>query len=375
MAKRDYYEVLGVTKSATADEIKQAYRRQALKFHPDKNPGDKSAEEKFKEATEAFQILTDPQKRQKYDQFGHQAFGPQGPQVDYSNLEDIFSEIFGGRGAGGTDSIFDIFFGQGARRGAGGRRRGGRDGADLQLEITLNMADVLEMQEKTLDISRLEPCDDCKGMGGSGERECSECGGRGQVAYRQGFFSFASTCPKCGGAGSSFKSSCQECRGAGVRRARRKIAMKIPAGVEDGMRLRLRDEGDAGSAGGDRGDLYVSVCVRPDPRFERHGTDLVQEITVSYIDAILGAEVELTDLSNEILSVKIPPATQHGAMLRLRGKGLPSIERSGRGDILVRVAVEIPKNVSGREKQLLHEIAEIRSSNKGFFGKVKDVLG
>lgn len=374
MPKRDYYEILGVARTATAEEIKKSYRQLALKFHPDKNPGDKSSEEKFKEATEAFQILSDAEKRRQYDQYGHQAFGPRGPQVDYSNLEDVLGDIFGGRG--GMDSIFDIFFGPGGGRRAGrGGRRGGKDGADLQIEVALNMIDVLESQKKNIEISRLEPCDDCSGAGGTGQKECSECGGRGQVAYRQGFFSFASTCPKCGGEGMSFKSACSSCRGGGVRRAKRKITVKIPAGVEDGMRLRLRAEGDSGSGGADRGDLYVLIRVQSHPQFERHGSDLVQEITVSYVEAILGTEVALKDLTNETLAVKIPPATQHGSLLRLRNKGLPSLDSTGRGDLIIRVIVEIPKNVSGREKQLLQEIAELRSSQKGFFNKVKDALG
>lgn len=371
-AKRDYYEILGVARTAGADDIKKSYRQLALKFHPDKNPGDKSAEEKFKEATEAFQVLSDPQKRQQYDQYGHQAFGPQGPQVDFSNLEDVFSEIFGNRGSG-MDSIFDVFFGGGGR----GRRaaRSGTDGADLQLEIALDLIDVLEIQEKHVELARLEPCGECNGEGGSGKRTCSECDGRGQVAYRQGFFTFASTCNRCGGTGISFKTSCSACRGEGRKRAKRKLTIKIPAGVEDGMRLRLRHEGDSGAGGGSRGDLYILVRVRPHPKFERQGKHLVTETTVSYVDAILGTEVELKGLAGETLSVKIPPGTSHGSVLRLRHKGLPSLDDAGAGDLLIKVAVEIPKNISGREKELLHEIAELRSTQKGFFTKVKDAFG
>lgn len=376
MTKRDYYEVLGVSKSAAQDEIKKAYRQLALKFHPDKNPGDKSAEEKFKEATEAYQILSDAEKRRQYDQYGHQAFGPQGPQVDYSNLEDIFSEIFGR--SSGMESIFDVFFGGGGRERRGQRGRGahaGTDGADLQLEIALNLADVLETQEKHIEIARLESCEDCNGAGGSGRRECPDCGGRGQVAYRQGFFSFASTCRRCGGAGSSFKTTCSNCRGDGRKRAKRRITVKIPAGVDDGMRLRLRGEGDAGTGSGDRGDLYVLVRVHPHPGFERQDHHLLTEVSVHYVDAILGTDVEIRGLSDETLAVKIPPGTQHGALLRLRQKGLPSIDGRGLGDLLVRVSVEIPKNISARERQLLHEIQDARAAQKGFFSKVKDALG
>ncbi len=373
--KRDYYEILGVSKTAVADEIKKAYHQQALKFHPDKNPGDKSAEEKFKEATEAYQILSDSEKRKQYDQYGHQAFGPQGPQVDYSNLEDIFSEIFGNR-RGGVESIFDIFFGQG---GGGGRRRSSRtgsDGADLKIEMTLDLAETLESREKTIELSRLEPCVDCKGHGGSGRHTCSECGGRGQVAYRQGFFTFASTCGRCSGAGTTMKSTCAECRGSGVKRAKKKITLTIPAGVEDGMQFRMKSEGDSGSGDGGRGDLYVFVHVRPHPRFERQNTDLVTDVTVSYVEAILGSEVELKDISGDTLSVKIPAGTRHGALLRLRDKGLPSIETGRRGDMLARVNVDIPKNVSSRERQLLLEIADLHATHqKGFFNKVKDALG
>ncbi len=372
-AKRDYYEVLGVARAATVEDIKKSYRQLALKFHPDKNPGDKSAEDKFKEATEAFQVLTDPEKRRQYDQFGHQAFGPQGPQVDYSNLEDLFSEIFGGRG--GVDSVFDVFFGGGRRR--AGRGRGaarGTDGADLQIEIALELQDVLDTQHQSIELSRLEPCEDCHGQGGTGKRECGECGGRGQVAYRQGFFSFAASCPRCGGAGTSFKSSCSSCRGEGRRRGKRKISLKIPAGVEDGMRLRLRGEGDAGGGGGERGDLYVVVQVKPHPRFERHGTDLVADVTISYVEAVLGSEIQMKDLSGDTLSIKIPAGTQHGSLHRLRHKGLPSVDHGTRGDLLARINVEIPKTVSAREKQLLQEIAELHATGKGFFNKVKDAF-
>lgn len=370
MTKRDYYEILGVARTASGEEIKKAYRQLALKFHPDKNPGDKSAEEKFKEATEAFQILSDTDKRRQYDQYGHQAFGPQGPQVDFSNLEDIFADIFGGRG-GGMDSIFDSFFG-----GRRGRRsgRGGADGADLQVEFTLDLVEVLEPQEKHIELSRLEPCPDCNGDGGTGRRECADCGGRGQVAYRQGFFTFASTCPRCRGAGTSFKSTCSPCRGEGRRRSKKKITIKIPAGVEDQMRLRLRNEGDAGSNGGDRGDLYVLIRVRPNPRFERHDNNLLTECAIHYVDAILGTDIEIKGLAGETLAVKIPPATQHGALLRLRHKGLPSLDNAGAGDLLVRVLVEFPKNISSREKQLLHEIANLRGAQKGIFNKVKDAF-
>ena len=374
MPKRDYYEILGVSKTATADEIKKSYRQQALKFHPDKNPGDKSAEDKFKEATEAYQVLSDTQKRQQYDQYGHQAFGPQGPQVDYSNLEEVFADIFGGRG--GTDSIFDVFFGAGGRRGRGGSSgQRGSAGADLQIEIHLDLVDVLEQQDKTIELSRLEPCESCHGEGGNGKRECSQCGGRGQVAYRQGFFTFASTCPKCSGGGTSFKSSCQECRATGVRRAKHKLTVKIPAGVEDGMQLRLRGEGDTGTNGGRRGELYVLIRVRAHSNFERHESHLQTNITISYVEAVLGTEVELKGLTGETLSVKIPAGAQHGSLLRLRNKGLPSVDSRDTGDLLVHVTVEIPKNISAREKQLLLEIAEIRSTNKGFFNKVKDAFG
>lgn len=372
MPKRDYYEILGVSRTTGAEEIKKAYRQLALKYHPDKNPEDKTAGEKFKEATEAFQVLSDPQKREQYDQYGHQAFGPRGPQVDYSNLEDIFADIFSGR-SGGLDSIFDILSGGTGGRGRG--RRGGIDGADLQIEVTLNLEDVLESQEKHIELSRLEPCTDCGGAGGSGRRDCSECGGRGQVAYRQGFFTFASTCRKCGGAGTTFKSSCASCRGEGRRRAKRKMSIKIPAGVEDGMRLRLRGEGDSGGDGGSRGDLYVSVRVRPHPNFERDVTNLVARVTVHYVDAILGTEIELKGLAGETLSIKIPPGTQHGSLLRLRHKGLPAVDRRETGDLIVRVEIEIPKNISDREKQLLREIAQLRdTTQKGFFNKVKDAL-
>lgn len=371
--KRDYYEVLGVARTASADDIKKAYRQQALKFHPDKNPGDKSAEAKFKEATEAYQILSDADKRRQYDQYGHQAFGPQGPQVDYSNLEDIFNEIFGGRG-GGMDSIFDVFFGQGAGR--RGRRSGGADGADLKVEIAMDLADTIESQDKTIELSRLEPCAECKGEGGSGKHTCAECGGRGQVAYRQGFFTFASTCSKCGGAGVSMRHACSECRASGVKRAKKKITITIPAGAEDGMRFRLRNEGDAGAGGGSRGDLYVFVHVRPHPRFERDGGNLVTELSVSYVDAVLGTETELKDLTGQTLSIKIPAGTQHSAVLRLRDKGVPSIETGRQGDLLVRVLIDIPKSIPARERQLLQEIAELHAEHKkGFFNKVKDALG
>jgi molecular chaperone DnaJ len=368
--KRDYYEVLGVAKGASTDEIKKTYRTLAMKFHPDRVPQEqkKDAEEKFKEISEAYAVLSDTQKRGLYDQYGHS-----GIDQRYTN-EDIFkgadfSSVFSGMGGGGGgasffedlfgDMGFDIFGGGGG----GGRQSRQRRGRDLEITVRVSLIEALDGVEKTITVPRYEVCPTCSGSGakpGTKKMTCPECRGSGRIIVSSGFFQLAQTCPKCRGEGQIIQTPCPECDGAGRVRVTRNIKVKIPPGVDSGSHLRVRGEGESGTAG--RGDLYVLIEVEPDPVFHRDGNNLVTGITISLPKAVLGGMVKVPVLKGQV-DMKIPPGTQSGRIFRLKEKGLPDLHGRGIGDELVRVEVEIPHRLSPEQRKLMEEFARLSGDN------------
>ncbi len=356
MAKRDYYEILGVERTVSEDEIKKAYRKMAMKFHPDRNPGDKTAETKFKEAAEAYEVLRDPEKRRRYDRFGHEAVAGAGQQ--FSNFEDIFthfSDIFGGMGGG---SLFDGIFG-----GMGGftTRSGIRAGASLKCRVNITFEEAAFGCTKTIELSRHELCDKCRGSGaaaGSKPRSCPTCGGRGQVYRNQGFFSVATTCPHCHGDGTIIDKPCTTCNGAGQVPKSVRVRVTIPAGVEDGSRLRVPDEGEPSPSGGPRGDLYCYIFVQEHDFFQRHGDDVLCEVPLTFSQAALGTELEVPTLRGKA-RLKVPAGTQSGQIFRLRSQGFERLQGYGQGDQIVQVAVETPKKLTAKQEELFRQLAEL----------------
>jgi len=372
MAKRDYYEVLGVERNSTDEEIKKSYRKLAVKYHPDKNPGDKAAEEKFKELSEAYEVLSEPQKRAAYDQYGHAAFDPRaranrGGFGDFHDPFEIFREVFGG-----GSSIFDDLFGGGRSQNAPNR------GEDLRYDLQLTFEEAARGCEKEIPVTKLEPCETCNGTGRESDskvKQCPTCGGRGQVVTSRGIFSFAQTCPRCEGAGRIIENPCKSCRGAGRRERSTKIKIKIPAGVDTGARLRSVGNGEAGIRGGPSGDLYVIIHVKPHDIFQRDGDDLLCEVPISFVQAALGADIEVPTLEGKA-SIKVPAGTQGGTVFRLKAKGVKNVHGYGNGDLLVRVVVEVPTHLNGAQRTKLEEFAELCDENvnpmaKGFFAKAK----
>lgn len=369
--KADYYELLGVNRTANEEELKKAYRKAAMRYHPDRNPGDKEAEEKFKELSEAYQVLSDPEKRAQYDRFGHAAFdqtrGGFSGGFDFSgNFEDIFSDLFG-----------DIFGG-----GQGGGRRRARRGEDLSYSLDISFEEAAFGAEKTISIPRSVTCDTCQGKrtkAGTTSKTCTTCRGSGQVRFQQGFFTVARTCHQCGGQGSVITDPCETCRGTGVGRKTANLQVKIPAGVDSGARLKLRGEGEAGPAGGATGDLYILLQVREHPLFKRQDNTVICDIPINFPQAALGAEIEVPTLEGKI-KLKVPAGTQSGNVFRLRGKGIVNLNNGGRGDQLVRVSVETPRKLTARQRELLEEFArldgaDVHPLSKGFFEKVKELFG
>jgi molecular chaperone DnaJ len=375
MAKRDYYEILGVERNADAEEIKKAYRKLAVKYHPDKNPGDKAAEEKFKELGEAYEALSEPQKRAAYDQYGHAAFDPRARASQawrgggFHDPFEIFREVFGATGGG----IFDDLFG-GGRSDPNGPQRG----EDLRYDLELDFEDAAAGCEKEITVSKAERCDACHGAGaepGSQIRTCSTCGGRGQVISSRGIFSIAQTCPHCHGAGRVMEKPCRACRGAGRRERSSRIKLRIPAGVDTGARLRSAGNGEAGLRGGPNGDLYVILHVRPHEIFQREGDDLLCEVPISFVQATLGGEIEVPTLNGKAL-IKIPAGTQPGTMFRLKGKGVRNVQGYGQGDLHVRINVEVPTRLTGAQREKLQEFAALCSGQEtpgvqSFFEKAR----
>lgn len=372
MAKRDYYEILGVGRSAAEPDLKAAYRRLALQYHPDRNPDDPSAEEKFKEASEAYAVLSDPEKRRAYDRYGFAGVGGPGGAggfdfQTFGDLGDIFGDLFG-----------DLFGTRGGRPRRAGR---GHRGADLRYNFEIGLQDVLEGIETKIQIPKMRACKTCSGSGvapGSRPERCARCEGLGQVAFQQGFFRISRPCDACGGAGEIVRDRCTDCRGQGRVEGRQTISVRIPPGVDDGNRLRLSGEGEAGIAGGPPGDLFVVISVRPHPLLHRDGPDLHCEVPVTFPQAVLGAEIETGTLEGPV-KMQIPEGTQSGTVLRLRGKGLPTIASSVRGDQYVRIFVEVPTKLSPRQRELLEQFAaesghEISPKTKSFLDKLKELF-
>lgn len=346
MEKRDYYEILGIGRDADPDEIKKAYRTMALKYHPDRNPGDQEAEELFKEAAEAYEVLHDPQKKQIYDQYGHE--GLQGTGFSgFGGFEDVFSS-FG--------DLFEEFFGGSRRR----RRSGPTRGRDLRFDLEIEFGEAAAVKEAELSIPREEDCPACQGSGSStGTRQtCSTCGGQGQVHQTRGFFRMSTTCPTCGGQGRIVADPCEECVGRGRIQKEKVVSVRIPAGVDTGSRLRLRGEGEAGRLGGPPGDLYVVIHVKPHEFFEREGDHVICRIPVSMVDAALGAEIEAPTLDGS-RTLKIPKGTNSGDVLRFRGEGFPNLRGYGSGDQIMEMQVLTPTKLTKRQEELLREFAEL----------------
>lgn len=378
----DYYKTLGVTKGASQPEIKKAYRKLAVKHHPDKNPDDKNAEEKFKEISEAYEVLSDPQKRARYDQLGHDAFKRSGRAGSggfggFHDPFDIFREVFGGAGggAGGGGSIFDDLFGGGSSR----SRTGPRDGSDLQYNLEIDFEDAVYGSDKKITIPRLDSCSKCSGSGcepGTSKTTCQRCGGSGQISLSQGFFSVRQTCSSCGGSGQIVQSPCKACGGDGRVRVEKTLQIHIPPGVDTGSRLRVSGEGEGGYRGGRAGDLYVMIHVRPHDVFQRDGVDILCELPIDLVTAAIGGTVEVPTVTGKA-KLKVPEGTQNGMIMRLKGKGIPSLRGGRRGDQHIKIFVEIPKHLSKNQKELLAKFGESFKNEKhhplreSFFKKAK----
>jgi molecular chaperone DnaJ len=364
MAKRDLYTVLGVQKNASREEIKKAYRQLAIKHHPDRNPDNKESEEKFKEATEAYEILADERKRQAYDQYGFAGLSGMGQPTaqDFSSIFQGFEDIFGD-----VSGIFDSFFGGGSARRRSSGRGGGQRGSDLRYDMEITFLEAAFGAKKEVSYPRAERCEACKGTGadkGSGRKLCPTCGGSGQVRRNSGFFSIASTCPSCNGEGEIIEKPCTECRGAGTVRRNRTLTISIPAGIEDGKRLSVAGQGDAGINGSQDGDLYVFLRVQPHESFERDGRDIYCAVPISITQAALGADIVVPTLDDKTVRVTIPPGTQNGRILRLRGEGIPELHNPGkRGDMYIKIVVRVPTKITPKAKELLKELASVNGED------------
>ncbi|MDR3623499.1 MAG: molecular chaperone DnaJ [Paludisphaera borealis] len=364
--KRDFYEVLTVARDASPDDVKKAYRQMALKFHPDRNPGDKDAEKKFREAAEAYDVLSDVDKRQRYDRYGHA--GIEGSAFhDFRSTDDImsaFGDIFGG-------GLFGDLFGE--------RRRGPRPGPDLLMRLEIELTEAARGTSRSIEVNRQDFCGECKGSGarkGTVATTCNYCGGRGQVVQARGFFQVATTCPACGGEGVRITDPCPGCRGAGRVPQTVKLQVDVPPGVESGMRLQLRNQGELGDVGAPRGNLQIQVMVKKHPFFERRRNDLFCQVPISFAQATLGAEIQVPTLDGPD-RMTVPRGTQSGEVVRIKGRGMPDISGRGRGDELVEVVVETPRNLSARQEELLREFAvleheQVNPRRKSFFEKLRD---
>ena len=358
---RDYYEILGISKTADTAEIKKAYRKLAVKYHPDKNPGDKGAEEKFKELSQAYEVLSDPQKRSTYDQFGHDAFtrsargSAGGGMGGFHDPFDIFSQVFGGSGG----SIFEEFFGGGFNR--SGSKSSARDGADLRYDMEVDFEDAVYGGDKKISFTRLQSCSLCGGNGckpGTGKVTCSRCGGNGYISTNHAFLSMRQACPMCQSTGKIIEKPCSKCGGEGRVRAQKTIQIHIPPGVDTGSRLRVAGEGESGIGGGQVGDLYVVIHVRNHEVFRRDGLDIMCEIPISFSTATLGGIIEVPTISGKA-KLKIPEGTQNGTVLRIRGKGIPSLRGGRRGDQHIKIFVEIPQKLTKLQKEKLQRFNEV----------------
>jgi len=383
----DYYNILGVSKGASSDEIKKGYRKQALKFHPDKNPGDKDAEQKFKEISEAYEVLSDDQKRQMYDQYGADAVrsgmgagGAGGP--GFASMEEAlrtFMGAFGGGGGnGGGESIFDSFFGFDSDPSSAGMRQG----ASKKMNITLTFEEAMKGVEKEASISNYISCSICNGIGAadpSAIKTCSQCGGAGQVHQTRGFFSMATVCPSCQGQGKTITNPCKSCHGSGRVKEKQQIQIKIPPGVDNGMRLRMAGYGDTGEGGGPPGDLYVYISVKSHDIFEREGDDIIIELPITFSEAALGCKKDLPTPTGGNVRITIPEGTQNGKVFRVRDEGAPDVHGNGKGDLLVQVIVETPIGLNEKQKTVLKEFSKLEGSHNSprkrtFFDKIKGLF-
>jgi molecular chaperone DnaJ len=375
MAKRDYYDVLGVSKSASADELKKAYRQKAKEFHPDRNKDNPDAEAQFKEANEAYEALKDPDKKAAYDRFGHAAFdgsmGGGGPRGGFGGGQGDFGSAF--------SDVFDDLFGDFMGGGRGGGRQRASRGSDLRYNLRISLEDAYNGLTKTINVPSSVTCDTCDGTGAEGGSEpttCPTCSGMGKVRAQQGFFTVERTCPTCSGTGQIIKNPCGSCRGAGRVERERALSVNIPAGVETGTKIRLAGEGEAGMRGGPSGDLYIFIEVRDHNLFVRDGTNLYCRVPVSIATAALGGDIEVPTMDGGRSRVKIPAGSQSGRQMRLRGKGMPALRGGGSGDMMIELAVETPVNLTSRQKELLREFDNLSEDNNpestSFFSKVKN---
>ncbi len=383
----DYYDILEVTRSATVDEIKKAYRKKALQFHPDKNPGDAEAERRFKDVSEAYEVLSDEKKRQIYDRYGKEALqgaaagGGAGGMHGFSSMDEALRTFMGAFGmGGGAESIFDFFGGGGGADYGGREGRGVRQGASKRVNITISFEEAAKGVDKELVVSNYITCSVCNGKGASSPqavKTCNQCGGRGQIFEQRGFFNMNMTCPNCHGEGKVITDPCKSCQGRGVVKDKQHVKIHIPAGVDSGMRLKMNGYGDAGQGGGPPGDLYVFINVEAHQIFEREGNDVLLDLPISFTEAALGCKKEVPSLFNHTCRITIPEGTQNGKIFRVKGEGFPNVHGHGKGDLMVRIFVETPSGLSDRQKVLLQEYSDLESPNnqpkrKGFVDKIKD---
>ena len=376
MQKEDYYNVLGVERNAGQDDIKRAYRKLALKYHPDKNQGDKEAEEKFKIAAEAYEVISDPEKRQRYDHYGHEGLRG-GDARGFGNFEDIFDafgDIFGG-GGGGGGGIFEDFFG-------GGRRQTEKRGASLRCDIALDFKEIATGIEKTIEITKRDFCEECRGTGarkGTSPVSCPYCKGKGEIHQRQGFFTIRTTCPKCQGGGNIIETPCKKCSGHGVYPKKSNIKVQVPAGIDDGSRLRVTGQGESGANGAPPGDLYCDIHINPHSIFKRQDYDIICEFPITFTQAALGCEIEVPTILGKMRKVRIPAGMQSDEIIPVKGEGFPNVRGYGVGNMLVHVIVETPNKLTPRQEELLREFAESEHKNvtpkaKSFFQKVRKLF-
>lgn len=385
----DYYDILEISRTATADEIKKAYRKKALQFHPDKNPGDAEAEKRFKEVSEAYEVLSDEKKRPMYDRYGKegvQGAAGAGGMHGFSSMDEAMRTFMDAFGMGGGESIFEFFGGGGGGGGGGGEfggrdgRRGARQGASKRVNITISFEEAAKGIDKELAITNYVSCASCNGRGAAssqGVKTCKQCNGRGQVFEQRGFFNMTMACPTCHGEGKVITDPCKNCHGQGAVKEKQHIKVHIPAGVDSGMRLKMSGYGDAGQTGGPPGDLYVFITVESHDFFEREGNDVLLDLPISFTEAALGCKKEVPSLFHHSCRVTIPEGTQNGKIFRIKGEGFPNVHGHGKGDLMVRIFVETPTGLSDRQKELLQQFGALEVPNnqpkrKGFLDKIKD---